>query len=829
MAAKKGKKKAATRKSAADKVQEAPEIEVSETPTDAGGEMPEVRALGPAWLAAMLVVVGLGLAFAIYLAHLHVVANYGAGTADAICDVNSGLNCTTVAKSSWSLLLGIPQAVWGIAGYLLMAFFAVAAWHRGRESAEMALLFGLGVIASTYGIFLLMIATFAIKAHCLFCIGMDLANIIVAVLAWTSAHGSLAELTKRGLRGLRPTGTIIAGAAVFFVGLSISYGAYYSAKEKAAAATAERLTSGGQPNTGLPGPTDGKPGQRLPEMVTQLDPSTGKSRPVRLKADRVTIEIPDDAPDLGPEDAKVTIVEFSDFQCPYCKKLAHNLHRLHDEHPEDVRLVFMHFPMKKSCNDADIAKSMHANACTAAVASICAHRQDKFWEFHDLLFQRSSRLGGKEYSRLARRAGLDFDAFVECYEDPATMERARADTVVGGALGITGTPAFFVNGRMMRGGQPMEVLDKVLEAELEGVEGALAFDVVVGAERVGQVEDVPTTVSVEHGRYPFQIDAFEAAVEDGMAASRPGLEVARGLNWYQARDACGAAGKRLCTEEEWLMACTGAREIDDNRNGEYSDDLVLGLEYAYGKYYDSGACADGRSKDNPDPLLAGHHPDCRTPSGIYDMHGNVKEWVGLTPDHAGVKGGSYFSGESARCAYWRDDVAPDKVDESVGARCCSGELPEELRVDVDRFHGGKVGDTLAAFSGTLLAGGRFSSESLTGKPVIIAFWASWCAPCKEEMPFLNELYATYHAQGLTVLGINVDEDPQKAKDWLAEHPMGFPILGDKDEILRLQFDAPALPATFWVRPDGHIRLRTTGIPSGGEKKLDELARDLLVE
>ena len=108
MAAKKGKKKTTTRKPAADKVQEAPEIEVSETPTDAAGEMPEVKPLGPAWLAAVLVVVGLGLGFAIYLAHLHVVANYGTGTADAICDVNSGLNCTTVAKSSWLCLPKTP-------------------------------------------------------------------------------------------------------------------------------------------------------------------------------------------------------------------------------------------------------------------------------------------------------------------------------------------------------------------------------------------------------------------------------------------------------------------------------------------------------------------------------------------------------------------------------------------------------------------------------------------------------------------------------------------------------------------------------------------------
>jgi len=151
----------------------------------------------------------------------------------------------------------------------------------------------------------------------------------------------------------------------------------------------------------------------------------------------------------GPKDAPVTIVEFSDFQCPFCGRAAKDLRELVGASPE-VTLVFRHFPLDTSCN-ANVQRPMHANACLAAYAAECAGKQGHFWEYHDILFENGERLGRDALVTYAQRIGLDTSAFERCLEDPATRARVAADVEAATRAGVNSTPTLFINGRLVEG------------------------------------------------------------------------------------------------------------------------------------------------------------------------------------------------------------------------------------------------------------------------------------------------------------------------------------------------------------------------------------------
>jgi len=162
-----------------------------------------------------------------------------------------------------------------------------------------------------------------------------------------------------------------------------------------------------------------------------------------------------DSPVKGAGEARVTIVEFSDFQCPYCGRVGPTLERLLAEYPEDVRIVYKHLPL-----------SMHAQALPAAKASMAAGRQGKFWEMHDLLFQNQSALGEAKFVELARGLGLDEARFEQDYRSPEVAAEVARDMNEARRLGVTGTPGFFVNGRFASGARPYESFKAMVDAAL---------------------------------------------------------------------------------------------------------------------------------------------------------------------------------------------------------------------------------------------------------------------------------------------------------------------------------------------------------------------------
>lgn len=162
------------------------------------------------------------------------------------------------------------------------------------------------------------------------------------------------------------------------------------------------------------------------------------------------------APIRGAVDGPVTIVEFSDFECPFCKQSHPTVKQVLERYPGKVRLAYRDFPLD----------SIHPQARRAAEAGRCAKDQGKFWEYHDLLFTQSPQLALEDLRRYAGQVGLDVAKFDGCLAAGAHKAAVQRDLDEGNRLGITGTPAFFINGRTLSGAQPLEAFTRLIEEEL---------------------------------------------------------------------------------------------------------------------------------------------------------------------------------------------------------------------------------------------------------------------------------------------------------------------------------------------------------------------------
>lgn len=175
----------------------------------------------------------------------------------------------------------------------------------------------------------------------------------------------------------------------------------------------------------------------------------------------VEVDLEDD-PVKGDPDAPITIVEFSDYQCPFCQRFAANtLPQLTEEYIDTgiAKLVYKDFPLGN-----------HPAARPAAIAAECAQElsgDEAYYAFHDQLFENQTNLNEQTYNQIAANLGLDANAFSECLADPVMGEEVDQDFLQGQSIGVRGTPAFFVNGQLLSGAQPFEAFQAVIEAELE--------------------------------------------------------------------------------------------------------------------------------------------------------------------------------------------------------------------------------------------------------------------------------------------------------------------------------------------------------------------------
>ena len=184
-------------------------------------------------------------------------------------------------------------------------------------------------------------------------------------------------------------------------------------------------------------------------------PSREPARPGRPDPNRRYSVSTEGSPLKGNPEAKLAIVECSDFQCPFCGRVNPTLKQIEQEYGEDVRIVFKHLPL-----------SIHPKAPAAHAAAEAAHRQGKFWEMHDKIFANQRTMSPEQYETFAAEMGLDVDRFKKDVVSDEIKERVSADMAEASKLGVTGTPAFFVNGKFLSGAQPFPAFKALIDQEL---------------------------------------------------------------------------------------------------------------------------------------------------------------------------------------------------------------------------------------------------------------------------------------------------------------------------------------------------------------------------
>ena len=181
---------------------------------------------------------------------------------------------------------------------------------------------------------------------------------------------------------------------------------------------------------------------------------------VKLEAPRVELALTDSNPSRGDADAPITLVEFGDFECPFCRRAHTTVQRVLAEYGDKIRHVFVDYPLTD-----------HAQAIPSAIAAYCAGEQDKYWDYAEHLMMMSGDLRDDDLQARAQEIGLDMDAFRECRNSGRFDETINAGMAIGNASGVNSTPTFFINGRILTGAKTYEIFKMIIDEELADIEG----------------------------------------------------------------------------------------------------------------------------------------------------------------------------------------------------------------------------------------------------------------------------------------------------------------------------------------------------------------------
>ncbi len=427
---------------------------------------------GPArrWLVALLLLSLVGLGASAYLSVLHWKVHNQPGHV-SFCALSEAVNCDTAALSSYSRVAGVPVATWGILFYSL--FTALAAWGllARRAPWPWGLASALNAAAVGVSAFLALVSEAIIQSLCLFCTALYLVNALAAGvcvlgmrraglpsrgaaapplvgllggLAAFGLHapGSLGEawpwlaglgapglallalvLVRRPLHGARAWGGAVVHDLRFpfrrrWVGVALA--------ALAAGVVAAALIL-------------------VPRMYAR-GPAVLAGGPEGLATGRT----PEGHAWIGAEHPEVTIVEFSDYECPFCGRAHEVVRTVVREHRDWLRLVHVHFPLDQKCNRM-LERPFHLRACESAMAAVCADAQGAFWRVNDALFGRRGGLDAGGLAVLAGELGLDVTRFRACMRDAATREAVARDIELGLARRFRGTPAFLLGDELVLG------------------------------------------------------------------------------------------------------------------------------------------------------------------------------------------------------------------------------------------------------------------------------------------------------------------------------------------------------------------------------------------
>jgi protein-disulfide isomerase/uncharacterized membrane protein len=390
-------------------------------------------------VALLLALVGAGVSVRLTVVYHKANASHSHKSA---CAINAQWDCDHVARSTYARMFGAPTSLWALLGYLLMAGFAGwGVFRRGPRHWPLGVLSLLVLAAIVMSTYLAYAAIVILKKKCLWCTVLYFVNIALLLTlvgayvrrAIGPVRAVLQDFTwlldHLGVLGKLAGAGIIASVLILLTGPQLGRPAV--AQQKSPRAEAVIIKTPRRPVTARPG---------------------GRSRPVALPMGPpawVKTMVTAATPARGPEDADLYIVEFSDYECPFCQRSNRLMEQILEKHGKRIRLYHRHFPLDITCYKA-MKHQMHPHACFAALAAFCAHRQNRFWTFHDALFRLGSRISKRTIIGLARKHGLDMARFNACVSSAAAKKQIQDDLAKGDAIKLEGTPTFYMGGPLVK-------------------------------------------------------------------------------------------------------------------------------------------------------------------------------------------------------------------------------------------------------------------------------------------------------------------------------------------------------------------------------------------
>lgn len=377
--------------------------------------------------AFMSALSAIGAAVSIWQTHLYFETRTGMGSLKSFCNIGQTFDCTAVEMSNYAeLLRGVPVSGFAVAGYLVILILSILGFNSRMKKTLKPWLVGFTGIAFLFSVIYLFIMLTQIGKLCLLCLFVDSVNVILFILALTS------QKREAGSEGITPTHIVSIGAgSILIAGL---------------------VTLALNPQREMKD-------EDLNDIVESV-----------LASPETPFALPADAPFIGDANAPITIVKFSDYECPACKMGAQGIHPLFKRYPKEVKFVFLNFPLAQECNpDAGLKRTIHVFACEAAAAAVCATEQGKFAETYEALFENQKDFEqGKIADLLTTKVpSLQIDRLKECMKLPSTSDKIRRDAAVGALLKVRSTPTFFLNQKKIEGGLPTNLWIRIIDRTLK--------------------------------------------------------------------------------------------------------------------------------------------------------------------------------------------------------------------------------------------------------------------------------------------------------------------------------------------------------------------------
>lgn len=345
----------------------------------------------------------------------------------ALCQISEKVDCKAVALSRYAILLGIPNSAYGMAVYFLLLVlipFRLKSRVRIFKNLELYLAV-LALISLVMTVHLAYASFFVLKKVCIWCTclyAVDIAFLVLALLALERPKAALAQI-KEDLTLLRADPRVLGGALAGAILLMVLLAILYSRSQR-----------------------------------VRVFPEEGVAGNISISGDPV----------IGSSRARITIIEFSDFQCPSCRYMYQALKRVQEKHNPEIRVIVKNFPLDGSCNPM-LKGSPHPNSCIAAMASECAHQLGVFEAFYDKLWT-ADNYSLEKIMGMAGEAGLDPNEFRNCMGSGPAQQEVLRDIQEAMKLKITGTPLLVINGHIIRSALSEAQLEELIQGILEGKE-----------------------------------------------------------------------------------------------------------------------------------------------------------------------------------------------------------------------------------------------------------------------------------------------------------------------------------------------------------------------